>query len=146
MKKQNKFQNMTNQKDSLNKNRGIQKDEDQKEALGHPEHPSHLDVEMTIQEDVILTSHFSIGVHLETRQEDRRQVVEEGQEEVVEMIPVQEIQAAVPTMTRTTQVSMLRYPELQEEIRSSMPKGVILVLTTPDVQISTPTGSMTRFR
>jgi len=145
MNQQNKIQNMMNQKDNLNKNRGIQNDEDQKEALGHPEHLNHQDVEMEIQEDVILTSHFSIGVHLETRQEDRRQVVEEGQE-VVEMILVLEIQAAVPTVRRTMQVSMLRYPELQEEIRSSMPKDVIQVLTTPDVQISIPTGSMTRFR
>ena len=137
---------MRKQKDNLNKDRGIQNNQDQKEALGHPEHPSHLDVEMTIQEDVILTSHFSIGVRLETRQEDRRQVVEEGQEEVVEMILVLEIQAVVPTVTRTTQVSMLRYLELQEEIRLSMPRGVLPVLTTPDVQISIPTGSMTRFR
>lgn len=144
MNLQNKFLNMKKQKDSLNKDRGIQITQVQKEALDRPEHPSHQDVEVEIQEDEILTSHFSIGVHPETHQEGRRQVVEE-ELEAVEVIPVRVI-PVVPTMMRTTQVSMLRYPEPQEEIHSSMPRDVHQVLTTPDVQISTLTESMTKFR
>src|SRR5574343_1185190 len=144
MNLQNKFLNMKKQKDNLNKDRGIQITQVQKEALDRPEHPSHQVVEVEIQEDEILTIHFSIGVHPETHQEGRRQVVEE-ELEAVEVIPVRVIQV-VPTTMRTTQVSMLRYPEPQEEIHSSMPRDVHQVLTTPDVQISTLTESMTKFR
>src|SRR5574343_524229 len=143
MNLQNKFLSMRKQKDSLNKDRGIQITQVQKEAVDRPEHPSHQDVEVEIQEDVNLTSHLSIGVHPETHQEGRRQVVEE-ELEAVEEIPVRVIQV-VPTMMRTMQDSMLRYPEPQEEIRSSMPRDVHQVLTTPDVQISILTESMTKF-
>src|SRR5574343_1190071 len=144
MNLQNRFLNMRKPKDILNKDRGIQIAQGQKKALDRPEHPSHQDVEVVIQEDVILTSHFSIGVHLETHQEGRRQVVEE-ELEAVEEIPVRVIQV-VPTTMRTTQVSMLRYPEPQEESHSSTPRDVHQDLTTPDVQISTLTKSMTKFR
>src|SRR5574343_1674544 len=99
MNLQNKFLNMRKQKNNLNKDRGIQINQVQKEALDRPEHPSHQDVEVVIQEDEILTSHFSIGVHPEIHQEGRRQVAEEKLE-VVEEIPVR-VTRVVPTTMRT---------------------------------------------